>query len=304
MRITVNGAPIALDVKESGSLGELLAGADDLIDRAGSVIVSLKVDGEEVDADGYARFAEMPSAGVSSVEIRAEDGAAIRVRALETLLELLAIAKRSAQDRAPEESAAKELGDWPGLRAGAKDMRDAFAGLFAADELSFVQLFSDLLERAGDEPDKASRVELSAQADRIASVFGERLAELRRPAAEMLAAAALFDERAAELADLPVLLQTGKEDQAMKAVLYFIEIFNKVIRIIPELRRTGIDTASITVDGSAMPDFYGAFNGVLRQLTDAFEHKDAVLIGDLAEYEVLPRMRSFFAAMRESLPES
>ncbi len=183
-------------------------------------------------------------------------------------------------------------------------MRDAFAGLFAADELSFVQLFSDLLERAGDEPDKASRVELSAQADRIASVFGERLAELRRPAAEMLAAAALFDERAAELADLPVLLQTGKEDQAMKAVLYFIEIFNKVIRIIPELRRTGIDTASITVDGSAMPDFYGAFNGVLRQLTDAFEHKDAVLIGDLAEYEVLPRMRSFFAAMRESLPES
>ena len=50
----------------------------------------------------------------------------------------------------------------------------------------------------------------------------------------------------------------------MKAVLYFIEIFNKVIRIIPELRRTGIDTASITVEGSAMPDFYGAFNGVLR----------------------------------------
>ena len=304
MRITVNGAPIALDVKESGNLGELLAGADDLIDKAGSVIVSLKVDGEEVDADGYARFAQMPSSGVSTVEIRAEDGAAIRVRAIETLLELLAIAKRSSQDKAPEESAAEEIGDWPGLRAGAKDMRDAFAGLFAADELSFVQLFSDLLERAGDQPDKASRVELSAQADRIASVFGERLAELRRPAAEMLAAAALFEARAAELADLPVLLQTGKEDQAMKAVLYFIEIFNKVIRIIPELRRTGIDTSTIMVEGSAMPDFYGAFNGVLRQLTDAFEHKDAVLIGDLAEYEVLPRMRSFFSAMREALPAS
>ncbi len=68
MRITVNGAPLALDVKESGSLGELLAGADDLIDRAGSVIVSLKVDGEEVDAEGYARFAMMPSATVSDVE--------------------------------------------------------------------------------------------------------------------------------------------------------------------------------------------------------------------------------------------
>jgi hypothetical protein len=183
-------------------------------------------------------------------------------------------------------------------------MRDAFAGLFAADELSFVQLFVDILERAGDEPDRVSRVELSAQADRFLSVFRERLAELRSPAAEMRAAAALFDERALELAELPVLLQTGKEDQAMKAVLYFIEIFNKVIRIIPELRRSGVDTASISVGGSNMAEFYGALNDVLRELTDAFEHKDAVLIGDLAEYEVLPRMRSFFAAMMEALPES
>jgi hypothetical protein len=53
-----------------------------------------------------------------------------------------------------------------------------------------------------------------------------------------------------------------------------------------------------------MPEFYGSFNDVLRQLTDAFEHKDAVLIGDLAEYEILPRMKSFFAAMREALPAS
>ena len=300
MRITVNGAPLAIDVKDSANLGELLSGADDLLDRAGSVIVSLKVDGEEVDAEGYARFAEMPSSSVSIVEIRAEDAAAIRIRALETLLELLAICKRSAEDTAAEDTAAV----WPGLRTGARDMKDAFAGLFAADELSFVQLFSDILDRAGDKPDKAARVELSAQSDRSQEVFEERLAELRRPAEEMRAAATLFDARSGELADLPVLLQTGKEDQAMKAVLYFVEIFNKVIRIIPELRRSGIDTASIFVGGSAMPDFYGEFNGVLRQLTDAFEHKDAVLIGDLAEYEVLPRMRSFFGAMREALPES
>jgi hypothetical protein len=120
----------------------------------------------------------------------------------------------------------------------------------------------------------------------------------------MRAAALLFDERSADLAELPVLLQTGKEELAMKAVLYFIEIFNKVIRIIPELRRSGVDTASISVGDSGLPEFYGAFNEVLRELTEAFEHKDAVLIGDLAEYEVLPRMRSFFSAMREALPES
>jgi hypothetical protein len=304
MNITVNGAPIALDVKESSSLGELLAGADELIDKAGSVIVSLKVDGEEIDADGYASWAERPAASVSSVEIRAEDGAAIRLRALETLLELLAIAKRSSQDAPAPSSQATTQADWPGLRSSAADMRDAFAGLFAADELSFVQLLSDLLERAGDEPDRASRIEISAQSDRLISIFSERLAELRSPVAEMRAAAALFDGRSPELADIPVLLQTGKEGEAMKTVLFFIELFNKVIRILPELRRSGIDASSIMVEGSPMPEFYGAFNGVLRSLTEAFEHKDAVLIGDLAEYEILPRMRSFFEAMRGALPES
>jgi tRNA threonylcarbamoyladenosine modification (KEOPS) complex Pcc1 subunit len=251
MRITVNGANLALDIKDGDSLGELFAGADEFLEKAGSIIVSMKVDGEEVDAEGYARFAEKTVASTGRVEIQAENASALRARAIETLLELLAIAKRSAEDTAAEDTAAEGgmIGDWAGLRKGAEDMRDAFAGLFAADELSFVQLFADILKRAGDVPDRASRVEISAQTDRLSSVFGERLAEFRSPAGEMRKAAALFDERASELAELPVLLQTGKEDQAMKAVLYFIEIFNKVIRIIPELRRSGVDTASISVGG-------------------------------------------------------
>jgi hypothetical protein len=313
MRITVNGAPLALEAKDSDSLGALLSEADELLDKAGSVIVSLSVDGEEVDAEGYARCAERSASSVDRVEIRAEDAAAIRLRALETLLELLAIAKRAAEDTAAEatrDSAAAVKAtpdgsaDWPGLRTGAQDMRDAFAGLFAADELSFVQFFAEFLERVGDEPDRASRIEISAQSDRLASIFGERLAELRSPAAEMRKAAALFDERSSDLAEIPVLLQTGKEDLAMKTVLFFIEIFNKVIRIIPELRRFGVDTSAINIEGVPMPEFYGSFNEVLRQLTEAFEHKDAVLIGDLAEYELLPRMTSFFAAMLGALSES
>jgi hypothetical protein len=299
MTITVNGTQIEMETEGAASLGEVLAQADELLDKAGSVIVSLSVDGEEIDADGYARCAERDASSVGSVEIRAENAAAIKVRALETLLELLAIAKSSAEDEAAEAAAPV---DWAGIRRGAADLADAFAGLFAADELSFVRLFVEVLGRTGDEPDRASRIELSAQVDRLSLVFDERLSELRSPAAEMLKAAALFDGRAGDLAEIPVLLQTGKEDEAMKTVLFFIEIFNKVIRVLPELRSCGVDTSAIRVDGAAMPEFYSSFNEVLRQLTEAFEHKDAVLIGDLAEYEILPRMKGFFAAMREALP--
>ena len=301
MNITVNGELLDLDVKETESLGDILARADDLIDKAGSVIVSLRVDGKEIDADLYAACSALSPSSVASVEIGAEDAAAIKQRALDTLIELLAIAEHSASPQAESASTAE---DWANIRASAVDMRDAFAGLFAADELSFVQLFADLLERSGNEPSEAARAEIAAQTKKLAAVFSERLAELRSPVVEMRSAAVLFDGHAAELADIPVLLQTGKEGEAMKTVLFFIEIFNKVIRIIPELRRSGVDTSRIMIGGAAMPSFYGDFNAVLRQLTEAFEHKDAVLIGDLAEYEILPRMQSFFGAMREALPES
>ncbi len=297
MRITVNGRPLAMEEKEGSSIGELLAGADDLIEKSGSVIVSLKVDGAEVDADRYAEISARPCASVGEIEIGAEDSANVRIRALETLLELLSIARGSASEGSPELQR-----DWPGLRGGAADICEAFAGLFSSDELSFVKLFSELLEEAGDDPDRASRIEISAQSDRLGSLFSERLAELRSPASEMRAAAALFGEKSSQLGDLPVLLQTGKEGEAMKAVLYFIEIFNKVIRILPELRRAGIDTSSIRIEGRPLPEFYDSFNEVLRELIDGLEHKDAVLIGDLAEYEVLPRMKSFFASMEKALP--
>jgi hypothetical protein len=297
MKILVNGRTLALEEREGSSLGEILAGVDDLIEKSGSVIVSLKVDGEEIDAARYASISSKPISSIDEIEITAESSSVVRIRAIETLLDLAASIKASASDESPETER-----DWRSLRTWTVDLCEAFAGLFASDELSFVTLLSDLLVKAGDDPDRASRIEISAQAERIYSIFSERLAELKNPSGEMRAAASLFDQKSGDLAELPVLMQTGRESEAMKSVLYFIEIFNKVIRILPELRRSGIDTASIKIDDKYLPEFYDSFNEVLRELVDGLEHHDAVLIGDLAEYEVLPRMKSFFSVMREVLP--
>ncbi len=303
MNIAVNGKAFDLGTAKGDTLGEALAAADDMIEKSGGVIIGITVDGVAVDAESYSSTAGRPLAAIGSIEISAEPASTIRVRALETLLELISLVRDASESG--EES------DWQTLRAGAIDLRDAFAGLFAADELSFVQGFSALLERAVDPgqgstgpvpPSLAFKAEIKVQAERLLPVFRERLAELLEPEREMHSASALFTAQEAELAELPVFLQTGKEDRAMSVVLYFIEVFNKVIRLIPELKRKGLDTDSLQIQGQALADFYASFNGILRELTGAFENKDAVLIGDLAEYEVLPRMKSFFSAMEEALP--
>jgi hypothetical protein len=292
--INVNGEPLALEVTDLTTLGEALSAIDELLETAGSIIVGLKVDGAELDPDRYPDIRDRPLSAVDSVDVDAQPIAAIKSKALRTLLELVALAGESAQT---ETSA-----DWPALAAGLDDLSDAFAGLFSADELSFVQSFANLVEKAaGAAPDGGLRAEIGAGSERLGILFKERLDEIESPVEEMHKTAALYAAQAEELKQVPVLLQTGKDERAMHAVLVFIEIFNKVIRLVPELRGTGLDPHSLTIGGQGLSEFYTSFNEVLKQLSTAFENKDSVLIGDLAEYEVAPRMADFFTAIEGAM---
>jgi hypothetical protein len=173
------------------------------------------------------------------------------------------------------------------------DYERSFAGLFSAEEGSFFDAFADRLKTGNTGP----RGEMRQLAAKLAAFFGERLAELRDPAGAMLAAACLFDAIEADLSEVPVRLQTGKDAQAMHTVVLAIELINKMVRIMPEYMRA-LPGPLIEVGGAAMPEYYGALTDVLKELAEAFENKDGVLIGDLAEYEIRPRLASFFKVVR------
>jgi len=299
MQISVNGEPLALDTGAMAKLGEALSAADELLETGGFIIVGLRLDGKALDAESLAQVKDLALAEAGQVDIDAQPLSEIKVKAVETLLEFVSLAGEAA--------AGKGQGDWPALASGLGELAEAFAGLFSADELSFVQSFAALVGRTLAENPPAAKEELRAeigfQADRLALVFKERLQEIQSPIEEMRKTAALYESQVGELKDLPVLLQTGKDERAMKAVLLFIEIFNKVIRLIPELERRGLDSSALRVAGEELPAFYSSFNDILRRLSTAFEDRDSVLIGDLAEYEVAPRMSEFFGAIEEALPK-
>ena len=310
MDILVNGEPLALELAPGASVGEALARADELLEGSGSIIIGLELDGRALDAEGFPAVRDLPASSVARVDIAVESAAGVRSKALSTLLEILALAREAATAEAPSGAGA----DWKAIAEGAAELAEAFAGLFSADELSFVQDIAALLAKAAEAadgasapdgvaagPDAALRADIRLRAEGVQGLARERLSEIEDPAGEMRKAAMLYRSQAADLAELPVLLQTGKDERAMRIVLLFIETFNKVIRLIPELRRQGFDTDALRVEGSSLPDFYASFNEVLRSLSRAFEDKDAVQIGDLAEYEVAPRMAGFFAAIEEAL---
>lgn len=86
----------------------------------------------------------------------------------------------------------------------------------------------------------------------------------------------------------------------MEAVILLSDRLQALLAVLDRLRQAGrLDPAAL-VGGQSLLDFATGLNGVLRELQGSFENRDSVLIGDLLEYEVVPRLaalRSFAGSL-------
>jgi hypothetical protein len=87
-----------------------------------------------------------------------------------------------------------------------------------------------------------------------------------------------------------VLLATGRDRQAMEAVVRFSELCQRLLALLGSL---GVPA----VGGREPAEFFAGLNGVLQELIAAFQARDTVLIGDLLEYEIAPRLRQLKAVL-------
>jgi hypothetical protein len=153
---------------------------------------------------------------------------------------------------------------------------------------------------------------LSAQG--LAVLIDERLRELKDPAGELGRMEMLISEIAGRLEELSLDIQTGKDRRAVETVQLFSGVAEKVFRIYYFLETEGFPVQDIKVaqTQSFGPDskdaageipagaFISQFTAAMKEMLAAFESKDAVLVGDMAEYELAPRLRSFYAALMAS----
>jgi len=76
----------------------------------------------------------------------------------------------------------------------------------------------------------------------------------------------------------------------MEAVVRFSELSQRLLR---HLRSRGVPA----VGGRESREFFTDLNRVLGELLSAFQAHDTVLIGDLLEYEIAPRLRQLQAVL-------
>ncbi|MDR3139677.1 MAG: hypothetical protein LBT95_08410, partial [Treponema sp.] len=103
---------------------------------------------------------------------------------------------------------------------------------------------------------------------------------------------------AARLEDLPLDIQTGKDERAAETVQLFSHIAEKLFRLLYCLKFDGLSPDALTVESLPIQKFIEEFGTALKELTAAYEAKDAVLVGDLAEYELAPRLVSLYRTLK------
>jgi hypothetical protein len=99
------------------------------------------------------------------------------------------------------------------------------------------------------------------------------------------------------LEDFPLDTQTGKDKRAHETIELFSSTLEKLLRLIPLLRLRGVDLELLTLGDSQFKAFMEELDLALRELLAAYEAKDTVLVGDLTEYELAPRLRTLYTAL-------
>lgn len=91
---------------------------------------------------------------------------------------------------------------------------------------------------------------------------------------------------------IPLLYQTGKDAEASSYITEFADFFNAFCRTISLSSLFPSTYGTIHIKEQSISQFLSEFSQILGDFEKALKENDIVLIGDLAEYEIAPRLQS------------
>jgi hypothetical protein len=267
--ITINGQKADIVVESETNLGQVMAALDQWLDGSGQYLSGLAVDGTNYGSLSLDRAFTLELSGITTVDIITKSWAQLMFDLLSELrynLELFGGAPREEQ------------------RAFRENWESSAASSFLKkNDKALQKSIIDALE------------ETETPGAKILDLIDERLREIQNPHEEASALYPLIGESAKRLEDLNLDVQTGKDSRAAETIVIFSTLSEKIYRLLYIFKQYGRDFDSVTlpVDGGGtvtLNAYVDEFSAVLYELIDVYTNKDIILAGDLAEYELAPRM--------------
>ena len=148
------------------------------------------------------------------------------------------------------------------------------------------QITADIFDEEAAKPlDKNTKFEFSIVTVSDIKASFEKLSEL-------------FNELAVQMEGVPVALQSGKNvevSESIKKLADSIDQFCHIATLASLFPETFTNTS---MNGMNFKDFFADFSPILKDFEDALQNNDTVMLGDLSEYEICPRLKEISKALQ------
>ena len=109
-----------------------------------------------------------------------------------------------------------------------------------------------------------------------------------------------LSDYAEDFEQVPVYMQTGKDVQALELFGAFSEKLNELYRslLLSDITELPID---IQIEGKSVHEYQKEITALLRDIVSSIEEKDIIQVGDLAEYELAPLVKTLINGVSSTL---
>lgn len=108
-----------------------------------------------------------------------------------------------------------------------------------------------------------------------------------------------FDELSVKMANVPMDFQNGKAQNVTSSIKELADNIDNLSHIAALASLFPGSFSTTTIAGQNFNDFFQEFSPILLDYEQALQANDTVLIGDLSEYEICPRLRSISEALKQ-----
>jgi len=293
--IRINDQNLDFTIEKNETLGDVVKDIEAWLDGSDLVLYSVKHEDQDLLSQPYEQWAKTPHSEVGTLNVMVKHTRELTVLNLQTILEYLDLLKQAAA-AGKEELLGELFSGFPALMESArKHFPNPDTTLQA---LIALFLHADAEEVLGWPEEKMQQaVKLI---DLVSGNVSFRLQELQDPRAALETLSGDLKICIEEISEISILLQTGKDRQAMDTMVRFSELSQSLVRLVASVLTNSTDPEKqVTVGGMGLQDFYRDLNGILAELLEAFHANDSVLIGDLMEYEVAPRLEQLRTFLQE-----
>jgi hypothetical protein len=295
VEIQVNDQNLDFTIENDDTLGEVVKDLEDWLQGTDLVLYSVQHGDQELLALPYEQWGPTPHSQVGTLRVMVKHARELTLINLRTILEYLDLLRAGIS-----EDNGDRLGELlPGFSALVESLRKHFPRPDAV-----LQTLSGLFLNVGAEEigawDQEKKEQTIKLIDLVSAQVSFRLQELEDPRAAVKTLSGALEICIEEISEISILLQTGKDRQAMDTMVRFSELSQSLVRLVASIFPEGTEQEKrLQVGDTSLQEFYRKLNAVLSELLEAFDAKDSVLIGDLMEYEVAPRLEQLHAFLQE-----